>query len=605
MVKLDTIDKLDDAKPNTNKSEAESSATNSVDKVHSATRAAKEALIGRDTVYVDSDDDATSIVSKLVASDCAVVALVPSVKCAALNSIVSLKLIMRAAQKEQKKITLITTDPMLIKLAARLSLPVAKSVNAQSVVPVDVSKDSADMDDFIDGRSLPVADHARLDDRPVYIKEDRELSSAVASIEADDRAHNDADADGINDDLEKSDPKHRHGRVKVPNFKAFRNRVVLGVLAAAIIISLGIWGIVIAPHAKITIQAKTIPKDLSFNLMLVPNAKLDLDHTTISPVIKTVKLTETVQFDATGSREQGNKARGNIKVSYKKPLCKSLFGCKDINTVTLKPGQVIRHKDGKQYTINDTVTLYGIGDEKKPSVATVGVTATTYGPEYNSVSDGDDFLISGYDKGTLTAQASGSFSGGTRETVKVVSKDDVDRALSDVKNKLSGDNAKEKLASQLNGSTIIQGSFNEAIAPPKVSPAVDQVSRDGKGSVTVEATYTMMAVDKSELAKILEHHIPVQAGQRIYDSGMAKLEFKNFQQHRKGYVVTLNTVGYIGPVIDESDIKRRSVGKKRGEIKQDLAAIPGVQDVKVDMSPFWVGSVNSDKKIEVSFKINQ
>ena len=86
-------------------------------------------LRGRDTVYVDSDDDVTSLIERVVASGQSVVALVPSAKRGVLNSLVNLKLIRRAAERAHKKITVVTTESALISMASSLNIPVAKSVN--------------------------------------------------------------------------------------------------------------------------------------------------------------------------------------------------------------------------------------------------------------------------------------------------------------------------------------------------------------------------------------------------------------------------------------------------------------------------------------------
>ncbi len=56
-----------------------------------------------------------------------------------------------------------------------------------------------------------------------------------------------------------------------------------------------------------------------------------------------------------------------------------------------------------------------------------------------------------------------------------------------------------------------------------------------------------------------------------------------------------------GPEIDTEAIKNEAAGKKRGEIEQTVGAMPGVNEVVVEYSPFWVYSTpKAAKKITVT-----
>jgi hypothetical protein len=46
-----------------------------------------------------------------------------------------------------------------------------------------------------------------------------------------------------------------------------------------------------------------------------------------------------------------------------------------------------------------------------------------------------------------------------------------------------------------------------------------------------------------------------------------------------------------GPDLNTDSIKQNALGKKPAEVKSSLETYPGVQDVNVKLSPFWVGSV--------------
>lgn len=65
-------------------------------------------------------------------------------------------------------------------------------------------------------------------------------------------------------------------------------------------------------------------------------------------------------------------------------------------------------------------------------------------------------------------------------------------------------------------------------------------------------------------------------------------------------VLAIETTAMTGAEIDTEAIRHDVVGKKRGEIERTLSELPGVKDVIVDYSPFWVYSTpKSADKITV------
>ncbi|PJE65085.1 hypothetical protein COU91_03580, partial [Candidatus Saccharibacteria bacterium CG10_big_fil_rev_8_21_14_0_10_47_8] len=54
------------------------------------------------------------------------------------------------------------------------------------------------------------------------------------------------------------------------------------------------------------------------------------------------------------------------------------------------------------------------------------------------------------------------------------------------------------------------------------------------------------------------------------------------------------------PIIDVDGIKKQIGGQKSNNIRSTITSIPGVKDVKVDMSPFWVSKApKNTAKIKV------
>lgn len=561
----------------------------------------KSELRGRDLIYVDTDDDVTSIVSKIKASTESVVALVPPKRVGVLQSVVNLKLLQRAAKMAQKRLAIVTTDPALINLASGLAIPVAKNINAQAKVPDMV--DDEEVSDIIDGSD---ASNSGLPNRSKRLADDKEISAAVAAIETDDKIKNDLDADGVPDDEKTAKPKSAaKKRPKVPSINSLRKKIIIGGVAGVVLICFLVWALVFAPLATITIKAKTSSIDISKTLSLVPSGDKDVAAGLLQPVVKQKKTNESVKFTATGTKEVGEKAKGTVAFCYDETNFDPDTGA--TNSITLPAGTRL-YANGVQFTIDSEIPIEGgrkSNGDKCETYYSVKATAVNIGEDSN-IASGTSMSTSGYSG--LIAVAKGDFTGGSKETVKVVQQSDVDKAVAELREKGNGDDARDELKEQMSDSTIvIDDSFNVSQGDVKVSPAVGEEASD-QATASVEITYSLVGVDKDDLSDVLDALLDEEVDkdkQKVYSNGLDSVKFSNFQAMDNGYTVKISSSGHVGPVINEDDVKKEAVGKKSEEIKAMISQQDGVEDVNVAMSPFWVSSISSENKIKVNFEIDE
>ena len=565
----------------------------------------KSELRGRDLIYIDTDDDVTSIVGRIKASEEVVVALVPPKRIGVLQSVVNLRLLQRAAKNAHKRLAIVTTDPALMNLASGLAIPVAKNINAQAKV-LEVSDDD-DISDVIDGNDIAVDTTSRRSaGGSKSATEDKEISAAVAAIETDDKIKNDLDADGVPDDQQepKKSPKKK---IKVPNVNSLRKKILIGGGLAVVLIGFLVWAIVFAPSATITIQAKTSAVEVKKSLSLVPSGDKDAAEGVLPPVVKQKKTNESVEFEATGSREVGEMAAGTVAFCYNEEPFSGQTGQK--NAITLDAGTRL-YANGVQFTIDSGVTVEGGQNEagECETYYSVKATAVNIGEEGN-IKQNTVMSVSGYSG--LTALAKTDFTGGSKETVKVVQQSDVDAAVAKLREKGDSDAVRDELMGQMSDSTmVIDGSFSVSQGEVKVTPGVGETPEGDstKATASIELTYTLVGVNRDDLSKVLDAQLKSQtdeAKQKVYNNGLDEVKFSGFTTTDNGYTVSVTTNGHVGPVIDEDEVKQQAVGKKSEEIKELLKQTDGVNDVSVTMSPFWVSSAPKESKITVNFEINE
>ena len=550
--------------------------------------------MNKDVIYIDVDDDVTAIIGKIKKAKEKIVALVPPKRAGALQSAVNLRLLERMAKTDGKKLVLITNNQALVALAANAKIPVAKNLQSKPELAEVAAIVVDDGDDIIDGSELPVGDHAD----SVKVKDGTKVAAGAAAARG---VRSDAiDTTDLNIDGERYTPvaaagvaaKKKTG-TKIPNFDTFRKKLFLGIGGGVALVALLIWMFVFAPAATVVITARTSPQPVSASVKLGGTAATDYKAGVVTSVSQQEVKSETVEFDATGQKDVGEKAKGTVRLSK---LTQSAYGVPAGTRITGSGGNVF---------VTDTAVTIPASTPCFPSYcaqsATVNVTAVNSGTQANGVSGN----ATGPDG--VSGSFQGATAGGTSKVARVVSAEDIERAQGELLGR-STDEQKAMLTKKFaKGEIVVDGSFTVDRAAAVSAPAVDQEAASGKATLTVSTTYTLYAVPKSELEVYLKGSIESkidQNSQKLYDTGINEATLSSFRKDGDVVTATVNSTGSVGPKINEADIKEQVKGKKYGDVQQGLESIDGIKEVDVQFPYFWVRTVpNNTDKIKIEFKV--
>lgn len=552
--------------------------------------------MNKDVIYIDTEDDITAIIGKVKTAGNKVVALVPPKRIGVLQSAVNLKLLQKAAQSVDRHVVLITNDHSLTALAGGVKIAVAKNLQSRPEVP-QLDMPQMPEEEIINGQELPVGDVAKSlsgESRSAadVLDENVELHDASSKTPQTPRA-----SSPVN--LKKTEPvskvRGNKPKLNVPNFDVFRKRLFILIGGGILLILFLVWAIVFAPHAKVTISAKTANVDIQRTLSLnaaVPQS--DLNSFNLKPNVQQLKKSVAAQFNATGTKDIGDKAKGSISVAN---LLTS-------DPVTLPAGTNFTGADGHVFTSDSSVTVPGAtvsGGHPVAGKADAAVTATALGPEYNAAPQA--YTVQGHSD--LGSASGGQMSGGTKQTVTVVSQEDVDKAKQQLATQ-DVNAAKAELKKQFGAdSQIIEESFTADQGPPTASPAVGQQAQTAK--LTVETVYTYVGLSRADVKTMLTNAVndalKDKTDQQVYSLGDNSVRFENFEKEGSKYRVGMVTTGQIGPKIDTAQLAKQLVGKRSGEIQAIINQISGVTNVDINLSPFWVTTAPAADKIDIKFSV--
>lgn len=536
--------------------------------------------MSKEVIYIDVDDDITAIISKVKAATAKVIAIVPPKRTGVLQSAVNLRILQRVAKASKKHVVLITSDQALIPLAAGANIPVAKSLQSKPEVPEVPALQVDDDDDIIDGASLAVGDHAK----SLNKKNDNDEALAVAAVASDEKGKSKLSKAG------KKPPK-------VPNFSSFRKKLFIIGGGLALLIVFLIWATIFAPRGTVIISAKTSSESISTSVNLVNSGETDIEKGVLKATTVTDKKETTVEFPATGKREEGEKAGGTITISSTTP-----------SSVKVPAGTGFSNGNCT-FTTTSATEVPGVspgwnGDSYStvPGKVNVSVKATQIGEECN-------LSPRSYEPTISKVKASGSaMTGGSKRTVTFVTQADVQKASEQIAQN-SNDEQKKTLSQKLGKDIyVIDESFAVVGGDTTATPQVSQEAPDSKAKLVASVTYAMSGVQQSELDKFLEsaikNKISKEDSKRVYSSGVKNAKISEFKRDGDNMTAQINAKGQIGPKISDDEIKERVKGKRFGDIQADLKTIEGVSDVNVDLSPFWVNTVpKDDAKIAIKFNL--
>lgn len=533
----------------------------------------------KDIIYIDVDDDIIAIIGKVKESGEKIVALVPPKRVGVLQSAVNLRLLQRTATQSGKRLVLITGNQALAGLAAAAAIPVARNLQSKPEIAEISALDIDDGDDVIDGAELPVGDHASQTDKKSIDDTEANLIKGI-DVEHDMSRPTSA---------RRGQKKKKSADKKVPNFNTFRKRLVLIVLAAVLLIAGIVWALFFAPAATIVITARTSP--VSVNDAVKFGDTNSADQGSIKSVKESDEKSVKIDFDASGKKDVGEKAKGTVRFSSDSFSALS-------SGIAIPAGTVLTSSSGKSFETDRAVELSLSGNSDS-----VAVVAAERGESYNGATGS----VSGVPS-TVGASFVDATTGGTSKTVDVVTASDVQKARQQLVDQKT-DDVKKELAGRLGSSAkVIEASFDASYSSVSSQPSVGGEASDGKAVLSGKVTYTLSGIQESDLreylGQTLKKQMQDQTAQKIYDTGVDKAQISDFARNGKTLTVRISSTGQIGPTIEEARVKEQAAGKRYGEIRDELMKTEGINDVDVNFSFFWVRSVPSNlDKIKIEFDV--
>jgi len=557
---------------------------------------------GKDTIYIDIDDEITSVIEKVRGSSEKIVALVLPKRAAVFQSIVNMKLLKRTADDAKKHIVLITSETGLLPMAGAVGLHVAKTLQSKPEIPPLPGAGAEDelpdtiMEDEEPADAEFTAENAG--DRPVGELAGAAGASALAGTAGDEAIETLQldDEDGENPAAAttaaaEAKPAKKNKKLAVPNFNKFRLRLVLGILALLLLIIGWILASSVLPKATITLTTDTSDINSNLNLNLDTAAKsVDPSTSTLPAQTQQTQKNQSQQVATTGQKNNGSTASGNVTMSA---------GACSGDVPNDVPAGTGVSSSGVTFITQENASFSPVISNKHCTYQAnnISINAQNAGAKYNI---SGNFTVAG----RSDVSASGSTSGGTDNIIQTVAQADIDSAASKIATQDAG-SVKQQLQQQLKQAGLYPITTTFSAGTPNTTTSAKVGDQANTLTVSQTITYTMFGVKQADLKALVDNNVKDQidsSKQVILNEGLDQANFHLNGASDKTAQVAMSTVATAGPDLKATDIKTQAAGKKSGDIKSMLRTDPGVTAVDVHFSPFWVSKAPKASKITVVFQ---
>lgn len=579
-------------------------------------------------IYINSNEEITSVIDKLIRTKEEELFLVIPNGAVISQSLVNLKLLKREADNLKKKITIVSSEGALQRLAKKTGFVVSESLPGQigqqpesdkeAILQEQVTEDefkkflkeekkpsSLRMSDIIKSGAPPQgklttkkiediseksadllfehreeAESKILGEQQIFEKEESipiKENFEIKSYKQEDIAKKPLVYPAENQE------KSREGISAVSSFP----KKIFGIFIISAIIIAGVIFYLVLPKADVLITAKREQIPFDFKVLADKNLS-QIDAASNKMPAQLVKLEErdSQEFLTTGQRQLNEKAKGKITV----------FNAYSSSPQTLVETTRFLSDDGKIFRLTKTITIPGAKIEEGRIVASsldIEVEADQPGTEYNI--GPSNFSIPGF-KGSpkyagFYGKSKDSMSGGSTENIKILTQDDFDKAKEKVWESLL-----QKIQTDLAGQVSADLEILEGAVQAQITETKSSVEVGGKGEkFTFSSTGVakVLVFSQADISQLLKNNLFEKLGGNKEMANQTSFDYKDLKVDIEKGQMNFRATGLQDVVwkIDQEEIKKLIAGKQQSEVRQILSGRQEIKEAQFSLWPFWAKSI--------------
>jgi hypothetical protein len=342
------------------------------------------------------------------------------------------------------------------------------------------------------------------------------------------------------------------------------------------------------PQTKVSIAVAS--QEWSQDLVLTAKT----GSTVLPAELVTSELEETITFNATGTKDLGEKARGSVKI----------YNGSSTSAQTLPAGTVIS-ANNLNFVTDAAVTVPGYTQESGKSPvfgsATVQVTAEKAGADGNVANAGGKIVSP---QTSLLAQDVNT-AGGTTKQVAVITQTDIANARTTL-TKQAREKAEAKLVEGVQNREILFDSKTDSFTFEAFSTSAGAGTESETATATAKATLKRLIVDKAKVRDAaLAQLKDIQDKEKTYSTESIDITAAEIKMADQSVAIATTSKGRSSATLPIEQIREKLVGKKRADGETVLKDVTPEGTITIEQQPAWWPIKNfpySDKYLQVEVK---
>jgi hypothetical protein len=536
----------------------------------------------RDTLYLDNDEEITSVVDKLKGTDHVSIDLVIPKEALLLQSVVNLKILKKQAENLSKEIVIVTQDKVGKKLAEQVGISVIEKPGQEPkevrMVEGDaVSSEGSKPDEpiVIEAKDKVSSKNQPEESPQIEMKETASPIEPTAEVVRPDGVVEN-DEEEISSDQIKDPAKKKSSKIK--KWK------IIGALSAVAGLILFIAAYIFVPLANVNLTLAAEKKKVDFSFT-ADKGMTSVDTTTGTIPAREIKfdVEKSQKYPATGKKKVGEKATGDVTISnhnYSTSPVQIVSGTRLVNSA----GLVFRTKT------NVSVPGYTkVGQVVTDGTVNVAVEADQVGDSYN-IAANSVLSIPGL-VGSTTADIYGknstAFTGGSSKDVQFVTQTDLNSAKEDIKKQIEAEAKKLALEKTEREERYLEGAIKITDVSADPSVAVNGEASDFE--LKAKSSVSVLVFKDEDLKKLAEQTLGDQigSGKEIVESESmtSAAEFVEVDFDKGKVSGRLAGEAYVATKIDQNKLKIELTGEADQSARGDVQAIDGVTSFEIKHFP--------------------
>lgn len=568
-------------------------------------------------IYLESDDDIASVIGRIKEVESDGISLMIPRGGTIGQSIVNLKLLKREIEKQNKIISLITSDKISRNLALQVGITVHSSVNeakaakpvrpkpvegedmaGEEIIEAASAEDLAAAGDFKVNRYDKDEENGLDEGGAVDNKEDEIINPAhpealqpeVTAVVEPDRSVPTEPPKGTPETIVTSNAGLRDGGNHVfakpsfgPKKVGSRKKPLLILISSFVLIAL-VLSYILLPSATASIKLASTDYEKSYEFSIDKSVK----EVNSTDIILPGEVSDTQgdlskEFSTTGTKDEGTKAGGNI----------TFYNQYDSNPQAIAGGSLLS-ASGKQFLTVGAVTVPGAtlsGGNIVAGQVAGKVIAKESGDSYNITPA--KFTIesfSGEKRMKIFGQTSAALSGGTTKTVKIISADDLKKATDSLTADLTT-TLTDQIQAELTKSSkkfLTSTISSEQIA---FEPSGKEGDEAEKFSAKLTLKISGISFVESALRQVLTEKVQKEIGDKMIinpDTSSVTFDVGTYDKEKGIVKMTAKYSGKTGNKVSADLIKNNIKYKKYGTAKDYIENIDGVSGVELNTWPSFL-----------------